>query len=136
MINDNREKRMSSIPKERYGVHQTHCCILHGCKYGNEDCPVASGEILQEYPCESCVRYFKPGVAHKITVASDLFQSLTDKEQTFYITDQVVTKGEALIFTDASGEIATFVASHVSNDDRLPTGLSIVSLSNGLGDWY
>ena len=29
----------------KYGVHRTHCCILHGCKYGDDDCPVVSGEI-------------------------------------------------------------------------------------------
>ena len=38
----------------RYGVHRTHCCVLHGCKYGDEDCPVANGEIKQDYTCESC----------------------------------------------------------------------------------
>lgn len=36
------------------GVHQTHCCIKHGCKYGDEDCPVVTGLILQRYPCEDC----------------------------------------------------------------------------------
>lgn len=34
------------------GVHQAHCCKKHGCKYGDEDCPVVSGEIVQEYTCE------------------------------------------------------------------------------------
>ena len=38
----------------KYGVHRTHCCVLHGCKYGDEDCPVESGEIKQDYICESC----------------------------------------------------------------------------------
>ena len=42
------------MDKSRYGVHRTHCCILHGCKYGDEDCPVRSGEIKQDYTCESC----------------------------------------------------------------------------------
>jgi hypothetical protein len=42
------------LDKSRYGVHQTHCCIKHGCKYGDEDCPVASGEIKQDYVCEWC----------------------------------------------------------------------------------
>lgn len=35
-------------------VHQEHCCKLHGCKYGNKNCPVESGELEQLYPCESC----------------------------------------------------------------------------------
>jgi hypothetical protein len=35
-------------------VHQTHCCSRHGCKYGDEECPVVLGTITQEYPCEYC----------------------------------------------------------------------------------
>jgi len=58
------------IPAERYaadakakqyakdhpgsGTHITHCCIHHGCKYGDEDCPVAQGKVRQEFPCEQC----------------------------------------------------------------------------------
>lgn len=36
------------------GVHVTHCCYRHGCEYGDRDCPVRSGEHVQEYPCEQC----------------------------------------------------------------------------------
>jgi len=39
---------------DKIGVHRTHCCILHGCKYGDKDCPVVNAEILQEYLCEDC----------------------------------------------------------------------------------
>ena len=35
-------------------VHESHCCEYHGCKYGDDDCPVASGETQQLYPCEEC----------------------------------------------------------------------------------
>ncbi len=38
----------------RIGVHVTHCCALHGCKYGDADCPVSAGQVAQEYPCEHC----------------------------------------------------------------------------------
>lgn len=44
----------TTIPKERWGVHKTHCCVYHGCKYGDEDCPVALKLIEQVYPCETC----------------------------------------------------------------------------------
>lgn len=40
--------------KDNKGVHESHCCIRHGCKYGEEDCPVVSGEIKQLYDCEAC----------------------------------------------------------------------------------
>lgn len=36
------------------GVHRTHCCKYHGCKYGERDCPVYAGTIKQEFACEQC----------------------------------------------------------------------------------
>lgn len=42
------------IPENKYGVHKTHCCVKHGCKYGNPNCPVVLGKIIQDYPCEDC----------------------------------------------------------------------------------
>jgi len=46
---------VSNIPKEKWGVHRTHCCSIHGCKYGNNsNCPVYLGIIKQDYPCEEC----------------------------------------------------------------------------------
>lgn len=39
---------------DREGVHATHCCAYHGCKYGNDGCPVVAGRVKQEYPCEDC----------------------------------------------------------------------------------
>ena len=36
------------------GVHTRHCCKKHGCKYGDEWCPVEHGPYEQEYPCEDC----------------------------------------------------------------------------------
>ena len=35
-------------------THVTHCCIHHGCKYGDDECPVESGIRVQEHPCEEC----------------------------------------------------------------------------------
>lgn len=56
---------ISSIPKERWSVHETHCCFEHGCKYGNEDCPVAIGLIKQEYDCEFCGEEYLPEMDKK-----------------------------------------------------------------------
>ena len=40
------------------GVHITHCCVTHGCKYGSdEECPVFRKEEFQKYPCELCESY-------------------------------------------------------------------------------
>lgn len=35
-------------------VHTEHCCVVHGCKYGKEDCPVETGQKRQSFPCEDC----------------------------------------------------------------------------------
>jgi hypothetical protein len=40
---------------DQIGVHTSHCCSLHGCKYGDSDCPVELGTHTQEYGCEDCV---------------------------------------------------------------------------------
>jgi len=41
--------------KVREGVHVSHCCVKHGCKYGEPSCPVVNKTALQRYPCEDCV---------------------------------------------------------------------------------
>lgn len=35
-------------------VHSAHCCVIHGCKYGDENCPVVLGDEVQESPCSQC----------------------------------------------------------------------------------
>jgi hypothetical protein len=44
---------MSNLPNN-IGVHVRHCCVLHGCKYGDLDCPVELKTHRQEFPCETC----------------------------------------------------------------------------------
>jgi hypothetical protein len=39
-------------------VHAHHCCKKHGCKYGDDDCPVAYGDVEQVYPCPDCDDYY------------------------------------------------------------------------------
>lgn len=41
------------------GTHITHCCIVHGCKYGHEDCTVVNAEYQQEYLCEYCTDVYE-----------------------------------------------------------------------------
>lgn len=43
---------MGSMPKHQ--SCQSHCCAHHGCKYSHSDCPVVTGEVLQDYGCERC----------------------------------------------------------------------------------
>jgi hypothetical protein len=37
-----------------FGVHKRHCCLEHGCKYRDEDCPVTNRKIRQDGYCETC----------------------------------------------------------------------------------
>lgn len=36
------------------GVHQGHCCAIHGCKYMDEECPVILRQVQQDHFCEDC----------------------------------------------------------------------------------
>lgn len=36
------------------GVHAAHCCKIHGCKYGESDCPVVLEKVEAKYSCEWC----------------------------------------------------------------------------------
>jgi hypothetical protein len=36
-------------------VHTEHCCVTHGCKYGDPKCPVDTGVKKQSFACEDCV---------------------------------------------------------------------------------
>ena len=43
------------VDKSKWGVHASHCCKWHGCKYGEDkNCPVVQGLIKQNYLCEWC----------------------------------------------------------------------------------
>lgn len=34
--------------------HTEHCCLLHGCKYRDETCPVGLQLIPQSHVCQEC----------------------------------------------------------------------------------
>lgn len=48
------ENRTTDIPEDRWGVHKSHCCVLHWCKYWKQWCPVELAIIKQDYKCEVC----------------------------------------------------------------------------------
>jgi hypothetical protein len=45
-------------------VHTEHCCLKHGCKYGDTDCPVELGIKRQSFACEWC---YEEGITTPIT---------------------------------------------------------------------
>lgn len=40
-------------------VHTEHCCKIHGCKYGNDNCPVMTEQKDQSFLCETCYWYIE-----------------------------------------------------------------------------
>lgn len=43
----------SRVTRNYYSC-QSHCCKNHGCKYGYTGCPVSTGLVVQDHPCEQC----------------------------------------------------------------------------------
>jgi hypothetical protein len=77
---------------EKHISCSTHCCPIHGCKYGHDDCPVKSGEVAPEYaanngcePCELDVedlqRVLTDEVKDKIISESTTLQALKDENE-------------------------------------------------------
>lgn len=67
----------TQMDKAEYSFHKAHCCVIHGCKYGeDEDCPVVNRQIEQCYPCPTC---FEGGL-YKIEAVrlADTFAELAD----------------------------------------------------------
>ena len=67
-------------------VHTEHCCAEHGCKYGNDNCTVASGEKKQSYPCETCdweEEQFQKVVAGRTLISLSYTENHPDRERTF-----------------------------------------------------
>ena len=66
------------------GTHQSHCCVKHGCKYGDEDCPVVLKLIKQSYPCEYChnegIEIVKE-IENPLKVYAINFYNINDMEQ-------------------------------------------------------
>lgn len=45
-----------STPTDPRGTHASHCCVIHGCKYGQDEaCVVAMKVTQQDYLCEECI---------------------------------------------------------------------------------
>jgi len=70
---------MTDKPIEK-DVHTRHCCSVHGCKYGDEECTVATLQKPQSYPCEMC-EWEQEEIDHmsdyeKLAKATKILQSL------------------------------------------------------------
>ena len=60
------------MDKKYWGVHIHHCCVIHGCKYMDLDCPVVLKQVKQDHLCEDCDD-------QELLDQDDLFQCKTHK---------------------------------------------------------
>ena len=76
-----KEETGTTIPRDRWGVHETHCCKRHGCKYGEHaNCPVTLGLIKQAYGCETGSDFNEDCFAEEVTSEGvfEMYEAETD----------------------------------------------------------
>ncbi len=79
-----------SLWQEDKDVHTEHCCVKHGCKYGDKDCSVEKGWKLQSHPCESCEfdkedrENFLKNSPDEVLISREEYDELIDKQRLLY----------------------------------------------------
>lgn len=120
------------LPASKYGVHTSHCCVDR-CKYGEDDCPVATGELPPEHPCEDCCcELFHPDLEK---TADEWWNSLDgDKKRSIYYWEvmdswvkqydvddeaksKVVCKSRGHRTDPGCGAIITYTVADIATDD-------------------
>ncbi len=73
----------TTIPEYKWDGRRTHCCREHGCKYGQDDCPVVLDLIGQSYPCEQCsdINDFLSEYQRNLYTSIEGFDEWYEKEQ-------------------------------------------------------
>jgi hypothetical protein len=72
---------MSKMRKIDVAVHEAHCCVKHGCKYGSSNCPIEKGEVVQQYPCERCIIDKEVDVSQKKPTYAELYTFLAEEKK-------------------------------------------------------
>ena len=89
--------------------HDTHCCIEHGCKYGDDNCPIYLGIRKQLYSCEDC------GLETEGYYGSP---KLTEHEQEVYLNALWENKQNPHVHSPLEESLAKFTE-HVSRKNLL-----------------
>lgn len=98
------------MDKSKWGVHKAHCCYIHGCKYGDPECPVVNGLTKQDHLCWDCVNpdiedepYTMEEIekllatkSKRLTYGELRKEWLTYKEKCFWQDKQIELDGEKL----------------------------------------
>lgn len=54
MVYRDMTESIPETPENEKNVHTEHCCVMHGCKYGDTNCPVERKIQRQSHQCEEC----------------------------------------------------------------------------------
>lgn len=82
--------------REFQSVHDAHCCVIHGCKYGDPGCPVSIGEELG-IECEECFND-REQEAYKLIKERQRYTLLEEIRDYFYLNNlEKDEKGSDLI---------------------------------------
>ena len=115
---------------DKVGVHQSHCCWKHGCKYGDDDCPVELGTVKQDHLCEYCendvmekgsgIYGFQHATSRTITIVT----AYTD-EEAYYLAKEKLKKRFDIEVKD-NEELDIFIHTNSSNShviycERIPS---------------
>lgn len=123
------------------GVHESHCCIVHGCKYCDHDCPVANRQTTQLYSCEDCQTALT-GVQHEVKIDTALFEALENRTRVHDVRrghTELTRVGDVMVYTEYDfnskrplkrelRRVVTAVTS--SGEEGLPDNISVVSLGD------
>lgn len=114
-------RKVTNMDKSRWKVHETHCCVLHGCKYGDEDCPVITKEVQQQYLCESCDDDNIKSVEEVILKSDGFFKISPNKMYAKVDGEIVIINGY-----EFSGDVITL--SLISHDKKTVSAYNVVLL--------
>ena len=64
--------------------HASHCCIIHGCKYGEYDtCDVCLGKVKQEHFCEYCYDFIYEELESATEIRSNINKQFLKKNRLY-----------------------------------------------------
>lgn len=118
-------KEAGMRPPVELDVHTEHCCVVHGCKYGDDDCPVTTGRKPQSFPCEDCADVHaltSPSPASTVRMEFPEATS-TFKEALAYIRPHEFTNGDAPVILKA-GMLRCCVSAILMREANLVSRLS------------
>lgn len=122
-------------------VHITHCCAVHGCKYGDEDCPVVNLRVKQAYPCEDCVVQVAPATVHTLKLHPEPFAAVVEGRKRYEVrntTDRNYQIGDILVLREYIPETEMYTGEEVRvsitymtppGSYGLPENLAVLSIA-------